>query len=197
MQREGCGVSGRKRVGISKKTRFEVFKRDQFACQYCGAHPPAAILHVDHIHPIAEGGSNHQDNLVTACADCNGGKGARLLTAVPDSITTRAADVAEREEQLRGYQQLLRERADRIEQEAWEIAEIIEPGASDPDGKGFSRRGLISIRRFIDRLGFFLVKDAAELAYQRIRYSENQRFRYFCGVCWGRIRDQDDARPKP
>lgn len=36
------------RKSLSKKTRFEVFKRDSFECQYCGAHPPSTILHVDH-----------------------------------------------------------------------------------------------------------------------------------------------------
>lgn len=35
-----------KRKSISKKVRFEVFKRDGFSCQYCGATPPGALLHV-------------------------------------------------------------------------------------------------------------------------------------------------------
>ena len=65
-----------KRKAISKKTRFEVFKRDGFTCQYCGAHPPQAILHVDHIVPVAEGGGNEDTNLVTACDHCNLGKAA-------------------------------------------------------------------------------------------------------------------------
>jgi 5-methylcytosine-specific restriction endonuclease McrA len=47
-----------KRKSISKKARFEVFKRDAFSCQYCGAHPPDSILHVDHIVPVALGGGN-------------------------------------------------------------------------------------------------------------------------------------------
>jgi hypothetical protein len=46
-------------------------------------------------------------------------------------------------------------------------------------------------------LGMYSALDAAELAFQRIPYSESRRFRYFCGVCWGRVRDQDDARQKP
>ena len=59
------------RKGISKKTRFDVFKRDLFACQYCGAHPPGVLLHVDHIVAVASGGTNDKDNLVTACQPCN------------------------------------------------------------------------------------------------------------------------------
>lgn len=67
------------REPVSKKTRFEVFKRDRFTCQYCGAKAPDVVLHCDHIHPVAAGGTSDILNLVTACADCNGGKGARKL----------------------------------------------------------------------------------------------------------------------
>ena len=59
------------RKPIKKSVRFEVFKRDGFVCQYCGAHPPAVILHIDHIHPVAEGGTDDFDNLITACEPCN------------------------------------------------------------------------------------------------------------------------------
>ena len=47
-----------KRKSMSRKLRFEVFKRDRFTCQYCGAKAPDVILHVDHIHPVAAGGSH-------------------------------------------------------------------------------------------------------------------------------------------
>jgi hypothetical protein len=68
-----------KRKGISKKIRFEVFKRDSFKCQYCGATAPEVILHVDHIKPVFEGGKNELLNYVTACEACNLGKGKRTL----------------------------------------------------------------------------------------------------------------------
>ena len=68
-----------KRKPISKKLRFEVFKRDSFTCQYCGKSAPDVVLHVDHIKPVKEGGTNDITNLVTACADCNLGKGARKI----------------------------------------------------------------------------------------------------------------------
>lgn len=68
-----------KRLAVSKKTRFEVFKRDSFICQYCGKAAPSVILQVDHIHPVSGGGSNDILNLITACTDCNSGKSDRLL----------------------------------------------------------------------------------------------------------------------
>jgi hypothetical protein len=68
-----------KRVGISKRVRFEVFKRDSFACQYCGRSAPEVILELDHINPVSGGGGNDIMNLVTACEGCNAGKSDRLL----------------------------------------------------------------------------------------------------------------------
>lgn len=68
-----------KRKAIPKRIRFEVFKRDSFTCQYCGAQAPDAVLHIDHINPIAGGGDNDVMNLLTSCAACNLGKGARSL----------------------------------------------------------------------------------------------------------------------
>ena len=68
-----------KRKGLSQKTRFEVFKRDQFTCQYCGRKAPDVVLQVDHIVPVAEGGKNDILNLVTSCVDCNSGKRDRKL----------------------------------------------------------------------------------------------------------------------
>lgn len=68
-----------KRRGLSKKLRFEVFKRDSFRCQYCGGAAPDVLLRVDHIKPVKDGGTNQITNLITACEDCNQGKGARTL----------------------------------------------------------------------------------------------------------------------
>lgn len=67
------------RQPIPKSVRFEVFKRDGFACQYCGQKAPDVVLHVDHIKPVATGGDSSIMNLLTACAGCNAGKGPREL----------------------------------------------------------------------------------------------------------------------
>lgn len=67
------------RKSLSKKVRFEVFKRDSFTCQYCGAKAPDVILEIDHIKPIFEGGTNDIMNLITSCRDCNRGKGKKTI----------------------------------------------------------------------------------------------------------------------
>lgn len=113
-----------KRKNLSKKKRFEIFKRDGFTCQYCGAHPPAAVLVLDHIVPFASGGPCDDDNLVTSCETCNQGKGARSLQQVPESLASRAAEVAEREAQLRGFHEVMEARRERIEDDAWAVADI-------------------------------------------------------------------------
>lgn len=68
-----------RRKSTGKRTRFEVFKRDHFTCQYCGAQPPDVVLVIDHVTPVALGGENSQDNLITACESCNQGKADRPL----------------------------------------------------------------------------------------------------------------------
>lgn len=68
------------RKQLSKKIRFEVFKRDDFTCQYCGRKAPDVTLHVDHINPVHNGGQNDIVNLITSCSDCNLGKKHTLLS---------------------------------------------------------------------------------------------------------------------
>jgi hypothetical protein len=88
-------------MAISKKNRFEVFKADNFTCVYCGRTPPDVTLEVDHIIPKSKGGEDIQENLLTACFDCNRGKRDNLLTS-PDKPDYRKdlEILKEREEQL-------------------------------------------------------------------------------------------------
>ena len=67
------------RKAISKALRFDVFKRDSFKCQYCGAAAPEFVLHVDHIVPVAKRGTNDITNLITSCLACNLGKTDKML----------------------------------------------------------------------------------------------------------------------
>ena len=58
-------------------TRFNVFLRDRFACQYCSTALPSHELTFDHIVPRSRGGRTTWENVVTACAPCNLKKGGR------------------------------------------------------------------------------------------------------------------------
>lgn len=57
-------------------TRFNVFLRDWFCCQYCGA---AEELTFDHLVPRSRGGRTTWENVITACSPCNLRKGGRLI----------------------------------------------------------------------------------------------------------------------
>lgn len=60
-------------------TRFNVFLRDRFTCQYCGS---GEDLTFDHLIPRTHGGRTLWDNVVTACAPCNLAKGGHMPAAI-------------------------------------------------------------------------------------------------------------------
>ncbi len=66
-------VKPRKRVAF---TRFNLFLRDEFCCQYCGA---TGDLTFDHVVPRAAGGVTSWQNVVAACSSCNLRKGSKSL----------------------------------------------------------------------------------------------------------------------
>lgn len=171
------------RKAISKGKRFDVFKRDGFACQYCGAHPPKVLLHLDHILAVANGGTNDFDNLITACEPCNLGKGARPLTSVPEALADKAARVAEAEEQLAGYSVVMEAKRERVEADIWRVVEAL-TGKQE-----IARDRHRSIKMFIEKIGVHEVLDAAEAARAARIYSETREFKYFCGVCWNKVRE--------
>ncbi|OGO24169.1 MAG: HNH endonuclease [Chloroflexi bacterium RBG_16_50_9] len=56
-------------------TRFEIFNRDRFTCQYCGQHTRQLTL--DHVIPRYRGGQHTWENVVSACVSCNRRKAGR------------------------------------------------------------------------------------------------------------------------
>jgi 5-methylcytosine-specific restriction protein A len=68
-----------RRVPIPPPVRRHVYARDGYTCVYCGRHGRRLLLTIDHVFPVALGGTNDIGNLVTACRPCNLTKGARLL----------------------------------------------------------------------------------------------------------------------
>ena len=60
-------------------TRFNLFLRDGFSCQYCGQ---GGELTFDHVIPRSRGGITSWENVVSACSRCNLKKGAKTLAQV-------------------------------------------------------------------------------------------------------------------
>lgn len=59
------------RNGVTQEQKFTILHRDNFTCRYCGAKPGGENLEVDHLVPVALGGSDNEINLVASCKTCN------------------------------------------------------------------------------------------------------------------------------
>lgn len=182
--------AGRRSIGPKK--RFEVFKRDRFKCVYCGAATPSVVLEVDHVIPIAEGGSNDISNLVTACKPCNQGKGARPLASSVPGIADRIAEEKELAAQMRALKRSLVQKAERDK----EVVRIVSSALLGPeDRRVYVDQAAKSILTFVGRLGLDRVVELAEMTFSRSwKFADlDSRFRYFCGSCWRVIKEGELA----
>ena len=190
-------MPGRKK--LSKRTRFEVFKRDQFTCIYCGQRPPDVVLHCDHLIALADGGSDDLVNLVTSCQDCNLGKSSVPLTVIPLSQSDELDRRVEAAEQFEAMNQFLLEQRHRVEEASHRLAvywcdQTLSPRESRSRGKWMvSEHRQRNLRTFLSKLPESEVKQAIDLAFGRIpvtsrRDDDSQTWRYFCGICWRRIK---------
>lgn len=66
------------RINIPLSVRKYIYKRDKFQCQGCGKKEDKTQLNIDHIIPLAKGGSNDLSNLQTLCYQCNQRKKANF-----------------------------------------------------------------------------------------------------------------------
>lgn len=165
-------------MSIGARLRFEVFKRDGFRCRYCNATAIKSALVVDHVIPIADGGTDDASNLVAACWECNAGKSSvplddgRLPSALP------AEAMREQIDQVRAYLALQKE-LDNARLEATDyLAQLWEEQTFyRPTNDFFNRLRCLSME-----LPLELVADAitATGAAYSVR-SESQAIRYFYG----------------
>jgi len=65
------GGSPRRDVAFSRRN---LYRRDGFACQYCGRRRPPDELSIDHVVPRSRGGATNWENCVLACVRCNSKK---------------------------------------------------------------------------------------------------------------------------
>ena len=182
-----CNKSAEPRKPLSKKTRFDVFKRDGFKCQYCGMNPPQVTLEVDHIVPVVAGGKNIMSNLLTACFDCNRGKGATGLTCNPQTVSDMASMKLERLEQLKAYDRLLKREQKFFQGQVDQVEEVFRDYNK---GFSFNEKFRKSVALFIEKLGVQEVCEAMRIAsFKSNRNGAEGVCKYFCAVCWTKIRE--------
>jgi hypothetical protein len=186
---------------VSKKLRFEVFKRDSFTCQYCGQKAPGVVLHVDHLKPRKSGGGSDILNLITSCVDCNLGKGARHL----DDSTALAKQRAqldllqERREQLElmiEWQRSLIDVETEVADQFCELWNDLTPGFR------LNASGRSRVKKMVDKFGAAMVGAAMRTASMKklevdssgalTEESVNAAFNYIAGICRTEKRQEQD-----
>jgi len=170
-----------KRKSISKKIRFEVFKRDSFTCQYCGRKSPDIILEIDHIKPISKSGKNDMMNLITSCFECNRGKGAKKLTDSTEvsKKMEQAHLLQERREQLK----MALEWQEKLFEIENETAEKIKKYFENKTGAKITEIGFFILKQLLSKYDFNEVINAINIAiktYPNIQTAFNK----IRGVCY-------------
>jgi 5-methylcytosine-specific restriction endonuclease McrA len=84
-----------------KLTKREIFRRDNYTCQYCGKK--TTKLTIDHVMPRHRGGEHSWANLVAACPACNRRKGGRTPQEANMSLRTPPTEPNASAEYLFGY----------------------------------------------------------------------------------------------
>jgi 5-methylcytosine-specific restriction endonuclease McrA len=73
-------------ASVSKKYFLEMCKAQGYLCNLCFNLFPPSRLSIDHIHPVARGGTNNPNNLHILCLRCNQSKGARIMSGLKATI---------------------------------------------------------------------------------------------------------------
>lgn len=174
-------------MAISKRTRFEVLRRDNHTCQYCGQMAPDVTLHIDHVEPVALGGSDKPDNLVTACKDCNLGKasiapGSPLVESLSAKAAAYALGMTEKMTRIRGTIEAADEYAESFQEEwtSWLVGEVEVPLPIDWESTlhRWFRMGVPN------RMLEVAIPKAMKLQFPQ---GEDARFKYLAGIIWRQI----------
>lgn len=172
-------------MSVSKRLRFEILRRDSHTCHYCGRSAPEVKLSVDHVVPEALGGTDDPSNLRAACYDCNGGK-----SSVPADAPLVAGVSEDAARWAEAIKQVARERAqqhqDRRQLMEWFYGEWNcwtnrYDETYDADGAATTIPSFLEAGLSKD--------DIVDLIEVAMRSKSTEKWRYFCGCCWNRIRD--------
>lgn len=188
-------------MAISKRVRFEVFKRDKFTCQYCGRKAPDVVLHVDHIEPKSKGGSDDLLNLITSCSECNLGKGARELSD-DSAVAKQRAQLEELQERQEQLQMMIEWQRSLIDLDRQEVEEAAAFWCDLADWPRLLEEEKATLRKLIRRHGLAEVIEAMRAAQHYFRLDDLGRptpesaehaFSKLGGIC--RIRAVEADKP--
>lgn len=181
------------RKSLSKKTRFEVFKRDHFTCQYCGRMAPDVILEVDHIKPVAEGGTNSMINLITSCRDCNRGKGKRRISDATElkKQQVEMKDLAERREQI----EMLAEWRNSLVETEDTIVDSLNSYIEKITGRVANEIGKAMIRKLLKQFSVEEIYEGIDISFAQYYDGTSGTWEYafdkIGGICYNRRKNAD------
>ncbi|MFF7142312.1 HNH endonuclease [Streptomyces nodosus] len=176
-------------MAVSKRLRYEILRRDQHTCHYCGASAPDVKLTVDHVAPVALGGTDTADNLVTSCEPCNSGKSS----ASPDAH--HVAGVAD--DALR-WADAMKQAADNLRQQETPRLEYRDAFLAEWNrwhlGKDSTKKVPLpddwkqSVERFrVAGVPTWLWADIVDAAMANQKVKPENTFRYICGIAWNKV----------
>jgi hypothetical protein len=175
-------------MAVSKRLRYEVLRRDNHTCRYCGRAAPDVPLRIDHVIPVALGGTDEPTNLVTACQDCNSGKSSSspdepLVADVTEAALRWGGALAIAAEGMRAE---LRELQTVREQfhDAWKAWGHVPLDRDWPE----------SVNALLARgLPIEVITECVDIAMRRANVLPDNIFRYFCGIAWRKVAELTDV----
>lgn len=180
-------------MAVSKRLRYEILRRDNHTCRYCGGSAPDVVLTVDHVVPTALGGGDDPANLVAACKDCNAGKtssgpDAPLVANVQEKALRWAAAMQKAVENRAAERQPMIDYCVAFEAKWNEWCAISPWEPVWPEG------GADSIEKFY-KAGLPLDEliRALAIAMDRPKIGRYDKFRYMCGIGWSVLTELQEA----
>lgn len=181
-------------MAVTKRTRFEVLRRDNHTCRYCGAAAPDVKLTVDHVVPRTLGGSDDPSNLVTACVDCNTGKASIAPDQqVVDDVAVTAFLMREAVMEIakiRRAEQLGLNHIIETFNQAWtrwtygpDKKHVPRPRDWHAQIENFSQLTLST-----EEMLWFV-----QVAMTAPTVRSEDTWRYFCGCCWNAIKERQET----
>jgi hypothetical protein len=185
-------------MAVSKRLRYEILRRDNHTCRYCGASAPDVPLRVDHVTPVALGGTDEPGNLVTSCEPCNSGKSsaspdAHHVAEVADDALRWAAAMKQAADDLReqqapklAYRETFRQSwSSWTREDGWKTVHVDLPEGWKGSLDAFYQAGLPQE----------VWPDIIEKAMTNPTVRADNTFRYACGIAWRMVRElQERAR---
>jgi hypothetical protein len=175
-------------MALSKRTRFEVLRRDNHTCRYCGGTAPDVMLTVDHVTPVSLGGSDDPSNLVAACKDCNAGKASTSpdehhVAQVSDQALRWSGAIEYAAERMLDDLEAYHAVEDRFAT-AW--SDTPHTGWKPPTCPGDWRDTLhVWVAQGMPET---VIHDALRSSFGRSQVQPDQKYRYMCGIVWAKLR---------